>query len=84
MQGPRAGLIWSVTVQARRTAAAELREVELAKTRQNREKLSMGTDVLPWDRARGGLVRLLADWMAGTAGVELRRSRAARAERERG
>jgi hypothetical protein len=52
--------------------------------KQNWEKPSMGTDVSPRGEARGRLAWLLAGWMAGTVGAELRRGRAARGERERG
>jgi hypothetical protein len=44
----------------------------------------MGMNISPRDRARGGLSWLLVDWVIGTAGVGLRRGRAARAECERG
>jgi hypothetical protein len=44
----------------------------------------MGTGVSPRGGARGGLARLSADWMTGTAGVGLWRGRATRVERERG
>jgi hypothetical protein len=57
---------------------------KLAEHREKSGKLGTGKGVSPQGRARGGLARSPASWMAGEAGAGLRRRLAAWAERERG